>query len=64
MAKYRIENRLSGADIGEYEAETGRDAVEAMARDAGYPSFAAACEATGGDADEALAELRVEEVAP
>ena len=36
MALYRIESRTSGAVLGEYAAGSEREALDVMARDAGY----------------------------
>jgi hypothetical protein len=36
---YRIINRRSGLDLGTYQGRTESEALEAMARDAGYPSY-------------------------
>jgi len=45
MKRFRIGNKVSGHDFGVYEAETGADALDMMARDAGYKSYADACDA-------------------
>ena len=39
---YRIENTLSGVDLGAYEGATEAEALDAMARDAGYTDYAEA----------------------
>lgn len=44
MAKYEISNTLSGHSFGAYEAEDEAGALEAMAHEAGYSSYAEACE--------------------
>ncbi len=49
MKKYRIENQHSGVDMGIFDGETEEDALDAMARDAGYADYAEACEVTGQD---------------
>ena len=36
-------------DMGIYEGDTEEDALDAMARDAGYEDFARACEVAPGD---------------
>ena len=51
MLKFTISNPATGVTLGTYEAATKRDALDAMARDAGYKSFADACEVTGDDPD-------------
>lgn len=60
MTRYLISNRSSGAELGVYEGETEAEALDAMARDAGYDSFAAACVVTGETVDEALDDLVIE----
>jgi RecB family endonuclease NucS len=52
MAHFQIGNRYSGKILGIYEAETAADALDVMARDAGYASYAAACEVTQSGDDE------------
>lgn len=61
MAKYRIGNRVSGADLGVYEGETAAAAIEAMDRDAGYASSADAAESLGTTVEAMRAELVVVE---
>lgn len=40
MTAYTIENAISGVLLGTYNAESSEDALNIMARDAGYESFA------------------------
>jgi hypothetical protein len=41
--KYAITVQSSGVDLGVFEGATADEAVEAMARDAGYSSYREAC---------------------
>ncbi len=43
---YTIAVQSSGVVLGAYEAETADDAVDAMARDAGYSSYRDMCSIT------------------
>ena len=61
MTSYTISSRSTGLEFGTYQGETTWDAVEAYARDAGYPNFAALCDALGQTEDEATDDLRVVE---
>lgn len=40
MRTFRIENTISGVVLGEYHASSASDALDAMARDAGYADHA------------------------
>ena len=44
--------------LGIYEAATAQDALDAMARDAGYASHAASCAVTGADPSDWTASRR------
>lgn len=46
---FRISNKVSGAELGIYVAETADEALEAMAREAGYESYQDVCQVTGTD---------------
>lgn len=52
MPRYRISNPTSGLVLGEYDATDPAAALDALARDAGYDSYRAACEVTGDDPDQ------------
>ena len=52
MALYEIFNIISGTSLGEYIAENPSDALDAMARDAGYKNYADACDVAPVLADE------------
>jgi hypothetical protein len=43
MNRYRITNTISGADLGEYAGDSEADALNAMARQAGYQDWADCC---------------------
>ena len=49
MSKFTITQTVSGAIIGEFQAETEAEALDASARAAGYKSFADQCAVTGDD---------------
>lgn len=42
MVRYEIQNTITGLVLGVYDADSEEEALEAMARDAGYESAAAA----------------------
>ena len=54
--KYIIENTLSGVVLGDYEGQTPADALDAMARDAGYSDYAQACEVAPAEPGEIIAK--------
>jgi hypothetical protein len=58
MRTFRIENTISGVVLGEYQGKCERDALDAMARDAGYADLADAQRADPAQDG----ELRVTEV--
>lgn len=58
MARWIIENRRSGTEVGRYSAETRQGALEAMARDVGYRTYADAIEAAPAE----YAELHVAKI--
>ncbi len=59
---FRISNRVSGQDLGTYEATGASDALQRMAEAAGYDSVEHMGEiADGGSADLVVDEIVVEE---
>lgn len=44
MQTYRITNSKSGMDLGTFQAKDQQGALEAFAREAGYSTYAEACE--------------------
>lgn len=44
MNKYLITNTISGVELGAYEGAAAAEALDAMARDAGYSDYAECCE--------------------
>ena len=49
MKKFEIENTTSGFSLGIFEANSEEQALEIMAKEAGYNSYAEACEVAPGD---------------
>lgn len=47
MPQYEISNRISGQTLGTYIGETCWEALDAMARDAGYRDYSQACQEAG-----------------
>ena len=47
MKNYEITNPTSGVNLGTYQGETPEEALDAMARDAGYADAAEAAEVAG-----------------
>ena len=43
MTQFKITNLVSGTEIGVYEGKTKEEALDAMARDAGYADWAHSC---------------------
>jgi hypothetical protein len=48
---YRIDQQVSGAELGEYQGETKDQALDAMAQDQGYADYDALLEVTGETRD-------------
>jgi hypothetical protein len=63
MTTFSITNRSSGLCIGDYAGRDADDAIDAMARDAGYDSQAHAAAALGTTVAALRADLIVVEVA-
>lgn len=59
MKRFSIGNK-QGADLGIYEGETADDALDAMARDAGYSDYRNACSITLTDYTESELDDEVE----
>lgn len=62
MTKYSISNQTSGCFQGIYEASSPSEAINVMARDAGYKDHAHVCEVLGITIEEGEADLVVVEV--
>lgn len=58
--KFIIGNKLSGVNLGTYEAETQAEALDAMARDAGYANYADIGPAISGGDDLVITEVAEE----
>lgn len=63
MKSYQITAILTGEDLGTYEAVDEAGAREAMARDAGYASYAVVADDLGLSVEDAATELEIVEVA-
>lgn len=61
MKTFTISNEVSGMRLGVYAATSASEALDAMARDAGYASYAACEEATGPMAQRELSVTEVKE---
>ena len=57
MAMFNITNKVSGVDLGNYAGGTANDALDAMAREAGYRDIEHAEAEVGGSADLIVTEL-------
>lgn len=57
MSKYKISNRISGQTLGTYTGETCWEALDAMARDAGYRDYSQACQELGAYDDLIVSKL-------
>lgn len=57
MSQYEISNRSSGQILGTYIGATHWEALDAMARDAGYRDYAQACQETGAYDDLIVSRL-------
>lgn len=59
---FKISNPASGVILGVYPGDTEAEALDSLARDAGYRDYAAACGVTGDDPDDP--DLIIEDVSP
>ncbi len=57
MKKFEISNRNSGLVLGTYEGDTKQDALDAMARDAGYADYASIPAEAGTEDDLIVTEI-------
>lgn len=54
MTRFNISNAKTSVDLGTYEAATEAEALDLMARDAGYRDYAEACEVAPADDGEII----------
>jgi hypothetical protein len=57
--KFQISSTISGQDLGTYEASDPRNALDLMARDAGYADYDVMCDTLGWDFGKAISELSI-----
>lgn len=57
--KWKITQTATGVDMGVYEGETEQDALDTMARDAGYRDHADACSIYEDGSDGGASTLEV-----
>jgi hypothetical protein len=62
MKYWNIGNKLSGMDLGVYEGDTPEEALDALARDAGYRDYSDALDQIGAK-DGELVVVEVERAA-
>ena len=55
MKRFQIAS-TQGANLGTYNGETRKGALDAMAKDAGYRDFADACATTGEDGSDLIVQ--------
>lgn len=57
--KYEISNTISGASLGVYDAASEAEALDAMAREAGYQDYASLCEVVPAEDGEIVVSIVV-----
>jgi hypothetical protein len=65
VARFKISNKFSGIELGEWEAGSAQEALDAFARAAGYASYAEEAAIVGDQAKPGgRAEIEVREINP